>query len=78
MPKRKPTKSAPHVPRESNVSDNAPAVVFFESELARLTHKVAALPRAIVIKTLLEHADALCQLAVENDDDLSAIEGLLQ
>jgi hypothetical protein len=35
------------------------------------------LPRAVLIKVLLEHADGLCQLAVENDDDLSAIEGLL-
>jgi hypothetical protein len=78
MPKRKPTKSAPPLQRESNVTDNTPAIVFLESELSRLIQKCAALPRAVVIKVLLEHADVLCHLAVENDDDLSAIEGLLE
>jgi hypothetical protein len=76
--RQKPAKPAPVPQRETNVTDNTPAIAFLESELARLIHKVAALPRAVVIKVLLEHADGLCQLAVESDDDLSVIEGLLQ
>jgi|HubBroStandDraft_6_1064221.scaffolds.fasta_scaffold5118723_2 hypothetical protein len=77
MRKRKPTKTAPLMRRESYIPDNTSAVDLLETELSRLTHKFMALPRANVIKVMLEQAESLCQLAIENGEDLSAIEGLL-
>jgi hypothetical protein len=77
MRKRKPIKPAPAPRRENARIDHTPATQFLETELARLIQKCASLPRAVVIRTLLEHADVLCQLAVEADEDLSCLEGLL-
>jgi hypothetical protein len=50
-----------------------------EDEVGLVVSKFTGLglPKVVVIKALLELANELCELAVENGEDLSSLEGLL-
>jgi hypothetical protein len=60
-------------------TDKTPLGIKLENELGSATYSAVSfgLPRAVVIKTLLEIAESICVSAKENDEDLSILEGLL-
>jgi hypothetical protein len=65
---------------ESIGTDRTPLREKLWRELGSATYDAVSfgLPRAVVIRTLMEIADNICSVAAENNEDLSELEGLLQ
>jgi hypothetical protein len=65
---------------ESIGTDRTPLREKLWRELGSATYDAVSfgLPRAVVIRTLIEIADNICSVAAENNEDLSELEGLLQ
>jgi hypothetical protein len=78
-PQKQKQQPAPAPRRENTHSDHTPGIRKMEDEVGLVVSKFTGLglPKAIVIKALLELANELCELAVANDEDLSILEGLL-
>jgi hypothetical protein len=80
MRKKSKTEAAVATAVESIGTDRTPLREKLWRELGSATYDAVSfgLPRAVVIATMLEIANGICETAVENGEDLSALEGLLQ